>query len=304
MTSDKATTLKDSISASIEKLATMTDDTARSATFRQWVTAMGRFREYSMRNQILIAMQRPDATRVAGFNAWKKLGRFVKKGSKGIAIFAPCASRARLVKHEDDRERDTTYIEPDQTTVDQVADPALVVVPHEIHSFRVVYVFDIADTDGDALPKLGEHQAQCGGEELLPKLEAAATNLGLQLHYGELDGGVEGWSRVSEIAIDSRLTTSAKAGTLAHELAHAILHQGEHRAEALAKTREQRELEAEATSFAVLAHFGIEQRSDIYLASWSATAAALTDSLQTIRLAVQTILDAIEAVPEETAAAA
>ena len=156
--------------------------------------------------------------------------------------------------------------------------------------FRVTHVFDIADTEGKDIPEL-EYRAEAGGETLLPRLESAAAVMGIALEYRAETGSANGWSEGGKVVVNATLSTTAKCGTLAHELAHEFLHQHGHKAE---KTKEQRELEAEATSFAVLAHFGIEQHSDRYLASWDATAESITASLHTIRDAVHSILGAMD----------
>jgi hypothetical protein len=166
--------------------------------------------------------------------------------------------------------------------------------------FRVTHVFDIADTEGKPLPEL-EHRAQAGGESLLPRLEKAAAAMGIALEYREETGSPNGWSEGGKVVVNATLSTAAKCGTLAHELAHEYLHWQSNRRDDM--TREQRELEAEATSFAVLAHFGVEQPSDRYLASWDATAESITASLHTIRDAVHHILGAMDSKGQEQAEA-
>jgi hypothetical protein len=160
----------------------------------------------------------------------------------------------------------------------------------------VTHVFDIADTEGKPLPKL-EHRAEAGGETLLPRLESAVAAMNIVLEYREETGSANGWSEGGKVVVNATLSTTAKCGTLAHELAHEFLHQHGLKGGKTPKeetSREQRELEAEATSFAVLAHFGIEQHSDRYLASWDATAESITASLHTIRDAVHSILGAMD----------
>ena len=93
MQSDKSKALIDSITDSINTLATMTDATTKSDLFKTWLRAVSRFHHYSFNNQLLVLLQRPQAERVAGFHTWKSLGRNVKKGAKGIAILAPCVRK-------------------------------------------------------------------------------------------------------------------------------------------------------------------------------------------------------------------
>ena len=274
MQNDKSKALADSITASIEHLAEMTDQAAKSETFKFWLRAISRFHSYSFNNSLLILCQRPSATRVAGFNTWKALGRNVKKGAKGIAILAPCVGK-RTVE--------------DETTGEKTS-------AQRLYGFRVTHVFDEADTEGREIPTL-EYRASEGGDELLPRLENAARRMGITLEYRENTGAPRGWSEGGKIVVRSTLTTSERCGTLAHELAHEYLHWEQNRRTSL--TPEQRELEAEATAYAILAQYGIEQSSQNYLASWDASAETITASLHTIRAAVHHIMAAME--PEETA---
>lgn len=272
MQSDKSKALIDSITGSINTLAAMTDATAKSAMFKDWLRAVSRFHHYSFNNQLLVLLQRPQAQRVAGFHTWKSLGRNVKKGAKGIAILAPCV-RKQTIEEADCRL------------------PGEKVSTMRLCGFRVTHVFDIADTEGKPLPEL-EHRAQAGGESLLPRLEKAAAAMGIALEYREETGSSNGWSEGGKVVVNATLSTAARCGTLAHELAHEYMHWQSNRRDDM--TREQRELEAEATSFAVLAHFGVEQPSDRYLASWEATAESITASLHTIRDAVHHILGVMD----------
>ena len=277
MQSDKSKALIDSITDSINNLATMTDRTAKSDLFKTWLRAVSRFHHYSFNNQLLVLLQRPQAERVAGFHTWKSLGRNVKKGAKGIAILAPCVRK--LTAEEAEKRRAAERVSA-----------------MKLCGFRVTHVFDIADTEGKDIPEL-EYRAEAGGETLLPRLESAAAAMGIALEYRSETGSANGWSEGGKVVVNAPLSTTAKCGTLAHELAHEFLHQHEHKADKTPKeesSREQRELEAEATSFAVLAHFGVEQPSDRYLASWDATAESITASLHTIRDAVHSILGVMD----------
>jgi hypothetical protein len=268
MQSDKSKALIDSITDSINTLATMTDATAKSDLFKTWLRAVSRFHHYSFNNQLLVLLQRPQAQRVAGFHTWKSFGRNVKKGAKGIAILAPCVRKLSAEEAAQRREAERVSV-------------------MKLCGFRVTHVFDIADTEGKDIPEL-EYRAEAGGETLLPRLESAAAAMGITLEYREETGSPNGWSEGGKVVVNANLSISAKCGTLAHELAHEYLHWQNNRRDNM--TREQRELEAEATSFAVLAHFGVEQPSDRYLASWDATAESITASLRTIRDAVHHIL--------------
>lgn len=267
----KADTLKDSMTAAITALAAETDSVKQDAAFRAYLNSMSRFHSYSWGNQLLIAIQFPEATRVAGFNTWRKMGRFVKKGQKGIGIFAPM--KRRQGKEE------TPEVETSETAT---KGPRLV-------GFRCVTVFDVSQTDGEALPDRPEHNATEGGDDLLPKLEAAAAAFGIRVNYQHIPGKAEGYSMGGLVIVEETQPVPAKCGTLAHEIAHELLHKGAERG-----TLQQRELEAEATAYVVLAHFGMSSGSRFYLHNYGVTGDMLTASLQIIAGASRRIIEQIE----------
>ena len=126
-----------------------------SETLERFLESLARFHNYSFNNALLIALQRPDATRVAGFHAWRKLGRFVKKGEHGIAIFAPMSHR----KNRDERQPATTEGE------------------EAVFGFRIAYVFDVEQTEGDPLPEFAQVSGDASG--WLSHLENAVRDQGV-----------------------------------------------------------------------------------------------------------------------------
>jgi antirestriction protein ArdC len=277
MTNDKVGSLAEHIENSVNDLAAETDVVRKSEVFRRWLDAMAQFSTYSFGNQMAISLQCPTASRVAGFHTWKKLGRHVKKGAKGIAILAPCLYSKKV---EPDSE--------DSPTVKRLS------------GFKIAFVFDIAMTDGEALPMLSANTAGTGGEELLPRLEAAVQKLNVVLDYEEIrESGVEGYSTGGRIVIRQSLSTLAKCGVVIHEAAHEILHQHDNRAEANKKTKSQRELEAEATAYVVMRHFGIEHAASNYLATYNVDGEQLRNSLETISAAAKRLIAAIKCVNAE-----
>jgi hypothetical protein len=265
MTTDKAQELTAQISASIEQLCKETDAAKQSAMYRAWLSTMSRFYNYSFGNQILIWAQCQTATRVAGFHAWKDLGRSVKKGEKAIRILAPI-----IRKYEEEKDGQS------------VKTPRVV-------AFRCATVFDIVQTEGKDLPDL-ECNATEGREDLLPALEKAATVLGITFVYKSIPGGAEGLSRGGTIEIEETLDTHARCGVIVHELAHEVLKHKERHAET---TKQQRELEAESVAFAVLAHFGMRLESRFYLATYDVTGEMLSASLATINATARQLIEAI-----------
>jgi hypothetical protein len=146
MTSKRTRSLTERIENSINSLAEETDAVRKSETFLRWLNAMAMFPTYSHSNQILIFIQRPDARRVAGFRTWKRLGRHVKKGAKGIAILAPCTYRKKAEAENED------------------SAPV-----KKLLGFKVAWLFAEQDTDGDPIPDL-ICSATEGGDELLSRL--------------------------------------------------------------------------------------------------------------------------------------
>lgn len=275
-----AETLRADVTAALHQLAAMTDEAARSDIFRSWLRTIARFHKYSWHNQLLIWLQRPDATQVAGYQTWKQMGRTVRKGAEGIAILAPLlapAGQAELILEEVETASET---------------PAKVAV-----RFRKVYVFDISDTAGDPLPRL-VYRADFGGERLLPRLEEAAKRLDIRLEYRTIPGEARGYSAGGVVVVESALTATQRCGTILHELAHELLHQGRRGAEAGATDTQSREMEAEAVSWTVLSVFGVRQPSEFYLASWGVDAKALTRSIDLISRTVNAILSAIPTAAE------
>jgi hypothetical protein len=266
MSSEKANDLTASISASIATLCAETDAAKKSATYTAWLKTMSAFYEYSYGNQILIWSQMPTATRVAGFNKWKSLNRFVTKGQKGIRILAPLVRKVEEVT---------------KTGTDKVS---------KLAGFRIVSVFDLSQTEGEEIPTL-EFNATEGGETLLPMLENAIADLNISLTYKTL-AGAYGLSKGGAIEIEDSLSIPARCGVLVHELAHELL---EHKANHKTTTKQQRELEAESVAYAVLAHFGMNMHSEFYLASYDITTEMLTASLQTISQTTKRIIGLLTA---------
>jgi len=258
----------------IENLASMTDAAAQTELFKAYLRTSAAFHEYSWGNQILIWMQRPDATRVAEFNTWKTLNRNVKKGAKGISILAPLLAK----------------IKPDDPNYDP-NDPK----SSRLYGFRAVYVFDVSDTEGEPLPDLDvKYRADGDGSMIVAALESAAKEIGADIEYTDnLPEGTKGSSSSNhQIKIRKSMLSMEQAGTLAHELAHELLHHRHFNPER-PPSKEQRELEAESVSYMVMQYFGVEQPSQFYLAAWNATATQIKDSLQTIRDTAKQIIDHI-----------
>jgi len=265
MQNEKAQGLKDGLAKLIEALATDTDEARQSTLFTSYLRACGMFHNYSWHNCALIWSQKPEASRVAGFQTWKKLGRYVVAGSKGIAIFAPMTFKDRSAAG-DGTEQESTRV-----------------------WFRVVYVFDISQTGGESLPELPTECTGEGGESLTERLLAYAAEKGIAVETRTIEGSAKGYASEegTRITLSHCLTASDRAAVLIHEISHCLLHFGESK-----PNLKQRELEAEATSFVVASHFGLNPESKFYLASYGVKASDLMESLPVIQQTAAQIISA------------
>ena len=237
-----------------------------SEGMRDYLKAMARFHRYSAYNVMLILSQRPNATRVAGYQSWKEFGRYVKKGAKGILVLAPI-HRKKAVKELSEQE-----------------DSAKVLV-----GFRGVYVFDLADTDGQPLPTIGETEGNPSG--YLDRLKAFVVERGITLEYSDAIYPAKGLCSRGMIVLLPGQTPAEEFATLAHETAHALLHQQARRAET---TRSIRETEAEAVAFVVCESIGLKaDRSADYIQLYCGDKDMLADSLEHVQRASAEILTAI-----------
>jgi antirestriction protein ArdC len=237
-----------------------------SETLKKYLAAMAMFHRYSLHNIMLIASQRPDATRVAGFHTWKQLGRRVKKGAKGIMILAPVVLRKK-------REEATSEEDESKAAV----------------GFRVVYVYDQIDTEGKPLCVLGCAQGDPSG--YTEKLKQFIAGRGIQLEYSDTIRPALGQCSAGKIVLLPGQSPAEEYATLAHETAHSLLHFQERRAET---TKRVRETEAEAVAFVVCEAIGLKaQNSADYIQLYSGDKATLAESLEHVQRASSEILTAI-----------
>lgn len=271
----KAAELNAGIRSTIEQLANETDAARQSELFCNYLKASAAFWDYSWHNQMLIWKQKPDARFVGGFNTWLKCGRYVRKGEKGIAILAPMVFKDKT-RMADGGEAETKRI-----------------------WFKVVYVFDISQTDGTPLPELPTKSTGDRGDDMLNRLLQFAASRGITVRFVDKCklNGAAGTSRGTEIEIrttDTDVTT--QAATLAHEMTHSLLHWTADGHKISSRDgreigKQQRELEAEATAYTVCSYFGIQSPSDFYLAAYRVTPAMLIEAVETIAKTVRRILD-------------
>jgi hypothetical protein len=273
ITNSKKPLTKQEIIAANVKLLIEQLEAGHSEALTNYLTAMSRFHHYSFGNVMEIARQMPTATHVAGFFAWKQLGRFVKAGSKGIRILAPIVGIRRKT---DEEAAKTNPAYPNK--------PVLV-------GFRSAYVFDISQTDGVDLPEMRQVSGDPG--ENLDRLTAFVRSHGIQLVYSDDLKGALGMSYGGRIAILSGQTKAEEFSTLVHETAHELLHKAERRT---ATTKTVRETEAEAVAFVVGKAVGLVtgSASADYIHLYHGNASLLAESLEVIQQTASVILAALE----------
>ena len=250
----------------------------KSDDLMKYLTTMSRFHNYSFRNLVMIWSQREDATRVAGFRAWQKLGRMVKKGEKGIAIFAPMSFKQKE-KNEGNRNQTNKGERKSDEEVTMMG-------------FKVVHVFDISQTEGDPLPEPSKVTGEVGVN--LDRIQRVVVDSGIKLKFEQLDGA-HGYSAGGKVVIDQSLSDAEKFQTIAHELAHERLHQGERKAVA---TKTVKETEAEAVGFIVSQAFGLDSVTHCadYIQLYDGNSDTLRESLSHIQKTAQWIIESINAI--------
>ncbi|WP_058365581.1 ImmA/IrrE family metallo-endopeptidase [Haloparvum sedimenti] len=251
------------ISDWIDELVTAVDDARASERFQAWLDVHQRFHDYSHRNTLLIALQFPEASKVAGYRTWQEeFDRHVQEGESAIWIWAPlisakCPACGNSPSYHDDA--DCAY----DDTPPEEWDEGVV-------GFKPVPVFDVSQTAGEPLPEL-ETAADGEASALFPTLLNAAVDLGIEVRVRDPDdwshgdaNGVCAYPDEGPLVTLKEAEPAAMAGVLVHELAHALLH-GDHDAPERAK----REVEAEAVAYVVGRHFGLDMSgSAFYLAAW------------------------------------
>ncbi len=254
-------------------------EAGKSETLTAYLNAMARFHSYSFGNILQIARQRPTATRVAGIRAWNELGRFVRKGERGIQILAPMIGYRRNRKDAADEQQRESKPQP------------------MLIGFRPVYVFDIAQTEGADLPEF-EHSitGEVGGRR--DRLVDFLNQQNIALEFNEKIAPALGVSYGGKIALLPGQSKAEEFITLVHETAHELLHKAERRTMI---TQTVRETEAEAVAFIVGQAVGLEmgKASSDYIQMYAGNAALLAESLEVIQRTSAVILAAIQ--PEESA---
>lgn len=269
-------TRTDRLAEAHDRLVAAIEHLVNGEEWQHFLDTARRFRAYSLNNLLLIYAQRPDATQVAGYRTWQSLGRQVRRGEQGIAILAPCTYR----RSDDDEQPD----EP----------------PRVLRGFKVVHVFDIAQTDGDALPAPPVHLLDGDDpDHVTNRLAAIIRSSGYAFELGAMPAGHEDANGVTDhtnraVTVRDDLAPAQQAKTTAHELAHVLLHDP---ATGSRPDRNVCEIEAESVAYLVCGSHGLasDDYSFGYVATWAAgDPDAVRATAQRVTACAARILDALD----------
>lgn len=281
-----------------DKLEQGVSDVFSSDNYKQFLDTMAKFPRYSVNNNILIMMQKPDAQMCQSFTGWKEMGRFVKKGEKGIKILAPAPYTIQREQTKlDDR---------GNPMLDKDGEPIMESVEIKVNAFKVVSTFDVSQTEGKELPTLGVDELTGGVDGYGTFMEALKEVCPVPMTFENIEGGAKGFYSQTEkrIAIQEGMSEAQTVKTAIHEMAHQKLHAIENHGPK--QTRGSKEVEAESVAYTVCQHYGIDTSdySFSYVAGWSEgkEMPELKASLDTIRRAASEMITAIDEKVEELVA--
>ena len=269
-----------------------------SERYKEYLRVMSKFHNYSFNNTLLIAMQKPDASLVAGFSSWKNnFGRSVMKGEKGIKIIAPSPFTVKQEVEKTDPQTGKPVIGKDGKPVTEEKE---IKVP----AYKVVSVFDVSQTEGRELPDIAVNELTGDVDRFKDFFAALEQASPVPVSFEKIEGGAHGYYHLEEkrIAIDEGMSDLQTLKTAIHEIAHAKLHDIDLNAPKEKQKprvdRRTREVEAESVAYTVCQHYGLDT-SDYsfgYVAGWSSgkELAELRGSLETIRNTAAEMINAID----------
>ena len=269
-----------------------------SERYKEYLRVMSKFHNYSFNNTLLIAMQKPDASLIAGFTAWKnQFQRNVKKGEKGIKIIAPSPFKIKQETEKIDPQTQKHVIGRDGKPVTEEKE---ITIP----AYKVVSVFDVSQTEGKELPDIAVDALTGDVEQYSDFFAALEKTSPVPIGFEKIEGGAHGYYHLEDkrIALDEGMSELQTLKTAIHEIVHAKLHDIDLNApkdeQQPRVDRRTREVEAESVAYTVCQHYGLDT-SDYsfgYVAGWSSgrELAELKSSLETIRSAAADIINSID----------
>lgn len=284
-----------------DKLEAGLKELFESEKYKSYLSTMSKFHNYSFNNTLLIAMQKPEATLVAGYQAWQKnFERHVNKGEKAIRILAPAPYKIK-------EERDKLDPVTGEMMFDENGMPQKEETEVTIPAFRAVSVFDVSQTDGKPIPELEVNELLSTAEGYEDFVQALMNISPVPIAFEDIPGDSKGYFSTAEkrIAVQENMSESQTLKTMVHEVAHSRLHDKEvnQSMDIPVKDRNTKEVEAESVAFTVCQHFGIDT-SDYsfgYIAGWSSgrNMKELKSSLDTIRKTASELITGIEGAMQE-----
>ena len=284
-----------------DKLEAGLKELFESEKYKSYLSTMSKFHNYSFNNTLLIAMQKPEATLVAGYQAWQKnFERHVNKGEKAIRILAPAPYKIK-------EERDKLDPVTGEMMFDENGMPQKEETEVTIPAFRAVSVFDVSQTDGKPIPELEVNELLSTVEGYEDFVQALMNISPVPIAFEDIPGDSKGYFSTAEkrIAVQENMSESQTLKTMVHEVVHSMLHDKEvnQSMDIPVKDRNSKEVEAESVAFTVCQHFGIDT-SDYsfgYIAGWSSgrNMKELKSSLDTIRKTASELITGIEGAMQE-----
>ena len=275
------------------KLEKGVKDIFSSDNYKDYLNFCAKLPRYSVNNQILIMLQKPDATMCQSFTGWKDMNRFVRKGEKGIRILAPAPYKMQ-------KEQDKTDASG-KAILDKDGEPVKETVEITVNAFKPVSTFDISQTEGDPVPTIGVSELTGSVEGYETLLTAIKEVVPVPISFEQIESGAKGYFNLEEnrIAIQEGMSEAQTVKTLLHEASHQALHSREAMDKSGdKKSRNQKECEAESVAYVVCQHYGIDTSdySFAYVATWSADKEVpeLKASLDTIRRAAADLIVKID----------
>ena len=282
----KGKTQKERIKEITEQLEAGVVEVFESDAYKAYLKCMSKFHNYSLNNTLLIALQRPDASLVAGYQAWKRdHGRQVRKGEKGIKIIAPCKYKVELDEQDADGKQ-------------KIA---------EYTGFKVATVFDITQTEGKELPAIGVKELTGDVSDYRKLFNALTEICPVPIFSEDIQNGAKGYFSDTErkIVIKSDMSQLQTIKTMIHEMAHEKLHAREHLDRDHPVDRRTKEVEAESIAYTICQHYGLNSSdySFSYVAGWSSgkEVKELKASLERIRSAADEMITGIDKALEKQA---
>ena len=275
------------------KLEKGVKDIFDGANYQQYLNFCAKLPRYSVNNQILIMMQKPDATMCQSFTNWKEVNRHVRKGEKGIRILAPAPYKMQKEQEKVDASG--------KTILDKDGEPVKETVEVTINAFKPVSTFDVSQTEGEPIPSPGVDELTGSVEGYETLLAAIKEVVPVPISFEQIDSGAKGFYHLEEnrIVVQEGMSEAQTVKTLLHEASHQALHSKEAMDSAgEKKSKNQKETEAESVAYVVCQHYGIDTSdySFPYVATWSADKEVpeLKASLDTIRRTASELIVKIE----------